>query len=89
MQERALSYDTLRPTAARGRPCAQLPTLPGAALYRRRMAGYLDLEAVAEMLGVDRSVAYGLVRTGELLGVKVNAGWRVERAEVQRYKASH
>jgi excisionase family DNA binding protein len=53
------------------------------------MAEYLDLDAAAALLGVDRNAAYALLRTGELRGVKVNAGWRVERAEIERYKGSH
>jgi excisionase family DNA binding protein len=53
------------------------------------VAEYLDLEAVAEMLGVDRNAAYVLVRKGEIAGVKVNVGWRVERAEVLRFIGSN
>jgi hypothetical protein len=68
-------------------PCAQLLPLPGRAPYRRDVAEYLDLEAVAEILGVDPYTAYVLVRTGDLRAMKISVGWRVERADVLRYRA--
>ena len=54
----------------------------------RGVAEYLDLETVAEILGVDRDAAYVLVRTGELRAIKIAAGWRVERTVALRYKNS-
>lgn len=53
------------------------------------MAKYLDLEAAAELLGLDRASVYQLVRAAELPAIKINIGWRVDRAEVLRYKDSH
>jgi excisionase family DNA binding protein len=52
------------------------------------VAEYLDLETVAEILGVRRYTAYVLVRTGDLRAMKIPViGWRVERADVSRYRA--
>jgi excisionase family DNA binding protein len=52
------------------------------------VADYLDLEAVAELLGVDRGAVYLLVRTGELPAVKAGSGWRVYREDALRFKRS-
>jgi excisionase family DNA binding protein len=53
------------------------------------VAEYLDLDGVAEILGVARDTAYLLVRSGELPGIKMGIGWRVERTEASRYGDSH
>jgi predicted site-specific integrase-resolvase len=50
------------------------------------VAEYLDLETVAEILGVRRYTAYVLVRTGDLRAMKLEFGWRVERGDVSRYR---
>ena len=63
--------------------------LTGAPSTLEHVAEYLDLEAVAEILGVDRDAAYLVGRTGELRGIKIAVGWRVERTDALRYKDSH
>jgi excisionase family DNA binding protein len=83
----SVTYSTQR--SARPLPCAQLLPLRVARSTVGNVAEYLDLEAVAEILGIDRDSVYRLVRSTELLSIKVAAGWRVERAEVLRYKDSH
>jgi excisionase family DNA binding protein len=53
------------------------------------VAEYLDLQAVAEILGVRLYTAYVLVRTGDLraMNIGIGTGWRVERADLLRYIA--
>ena len=65
--------------------CVQLLRLTGARSTVERVATYLDLEAVAELLGVDRRTAYALIRSGGLPGVKTNNGWYVEREDALRF----
>jgi excisionase family DNA binding protein len=53
------------------------------------MADYLDPDAVAELLGIDRDAAYLLVRRRELPSIKMGIGGRVERAAALRYGHRH
>ncbi len=50
---------------------------------------FLTLADVAEVLNISASQAYALVRSGDLVGIKVGGRgqWRVEREQLEAYIA--
>ena len=49
----------------------------------------MELDELAELLGLDRTEVYRLIRSGELRGIKTGVGhWYVERSDALRYKSN-
>lgn len=49
---------------------------------------HLTLDELAAALDVDVDVAYQLVRTGQIYGIKVqDLGWRIPRRNLEAYQA--
>jgi excisionase family DNA binding protein len=42
----------------------------------------VTIEELCEMLGIGRGLAYQLVSSGKIKGVKVGRGWRIVKKEV-------
>ena len=45
----------------------------------------VTIEELQEMLGIGRGLAYDLVNSGKIKGVKVGRGWRIGKEEVERF----
>ena len=45
----------------------------------------VTIEELQEMLVIGRGLAYDLVNSGKIKGVKVGRGWRIGKEEVERF----
>lgn len=47
--------------------------------------GAVDIDGIAEFLGVSANTAYELARSGSIPGVKVGGQWRFWKADVKEF----
>ena len=45
----------------------------------------VTIEELQEMLGIGRGLAYDLVNSGKIKGVKVGRGWRIGKKAVEQF----